>query len=98
MKYPEARKLFAKSWTIPYGWHFCSFHKDIELAAEPCPEAVKNGEVRHLRAMNWKPADPGAFQHLLQEASERLHLELLELESTPPEDRQPLEKALASLT
>jgi hypothetical protein len=59
MKYPEARKLFEGSGTIPHGWHYCSFHKDVELDAEPCPEAIANGEVRHLGAMKWQPTDAG---------------------------------------
>jgi hypothetical protein len=94
MKYPEARKLFEESSTIPYGWHYCSFHKGIERDAEPCPEATRKGEVRHLGAMKWQPTDIGSIQCLVETAVDRLHLHLFGEDRTSTEDSQPREQEL----
>ncbi len=96
MKYPEARKLFKETGTIPYGWHYCSFHKDIESAAEPCSAAVDSGQARPLGAMKWQPSDARSLQCLLEAASDRLHRHLFGEVRTSPEDRQPLDRELAS--
>lgn len=76
MKYQSARRLFEESWTIPYGWHYCSFHKDIESNVELCPAAVLSGQARPLGAMKWTPTDAGTLQCLLEEVSDRLHRHL----------------------
>jgi hypothetical protein len=55
MKYREARQLFEQyGGIVPHGWHYCSFHKDIESDAEPCPGAIRSGEATPLGAMKWK--------------------------------------------
>jgi hypothetical protein len=96
MKYPEARKLFKESSSIPYGWHYCSFHKDIESDAEPCLAAVDTGQARPLGAMKWQPTDAGSLQGLLEAAVDRLHRHLFGEERTSSGDRQPREQELAS--
>ncbi len=96
MKYPEARKLFKETRTVPYGWYYCSFHNDVESKAEPCPEAFRTGQVRPLGAMRWQPTDARLLQRLPEASSARLHRHLCEEVRTPPEDMQPPVQKLAS--
>jgi hypothetical protein len=96
MKYSEARQLFKETRTVPYGWYYCSIHKDVESKAEPCPEAFRTGQARPLGAMKWQPTDAGMLQCLVEDGSNHLHRHLGEA-PTPPEDMQPPVQKLASL-
>src|SRR5262245_30120776 len=96
MKYPEAHKLFKESWTVPYGWHYCAVHKDIESNTEPCRAAITNGQARPLGAMKWQTSDTAWLQCLLEDAVNRLELHPFGKVSTSPADKQPPSHELAS--